>query len=388
MMSTTEGELDVEVLHEREDGELEDSDVEEGTYIPLARPEAFNPPSLVHMQIQDEQSDEGSAQDSSGSESDDEPRRRAKRTKIRPRRPQPQPNKKDKYNIWCKALEEDLLTEDMVSCDVTKKSRYGVESYDYTIKYRLDDNYIPKNVFKAKEEYSDSEQHEQQLSNKRRHADRSDESKSRQRKRINSYARNSKLKPRFLSDLTANADSTADVIAKEISENLSEDKKDLVEHIIQIVGAEKAIEIYKETQRVEADGGLLIINGTRRRTSGGLYFYLLKNDPDVTQEMVSQMFSEDRRETHRQIKRARASCRQKVMEQLKQSLTDSELPSLLSRGEAAAASEPGSNPPPSPATDARDGSSDTDHAPAPPPHTDLDDDDFLEVMCNDDMDLF
>lgn len=85
--------------------QLEDSDVEEGTYIPLARPEAFNPPSLVHMQIQDEQSDEASAQDSSGSDSDDELRRRAKRTKIRPRRPQPQPNKKDKYNIWCKALE-------------------------------------------------------------------------------------------------------------------------------------------------------------------------------------------------------------------------------------------------------------------------------------------
>lgn len=121
-------------------------------------------------------------------------------------------------------MQEDLLTEDMVSCDVTKKSRYGVESYDYTIKYRLDDNYIPKNVFNAKEEYSDSEQ----LSNKRRHADRSDESKSRQRKRINSNARNSKLKPRFLTDLTVNADSSADAIATDISENLSEDKKDLI----------------------------------------------------------------------------------------------------------------------------------------------------------------
>lgn len=78
-------------------------------------------------------------------------------------------------------------------------------------------------------------------------------------------------------------------------------------------------------------------------------------------------------------------------------ILDSELPSLLSRGEAAVASEHGSNPPPSPATDARDGSSDTDAAPAPPPDSrthdprrpqDYDDDDFLEVMCNEDMDLF
>lgn len=89
-------------------------------------------------------------------------------------------------------------------------------------------------------------------------------------------------------------------------------------------------------------------------------------------------------------------------------ITDSELPSLLSRGEATVQTEHGSNPPPSPATDARECSSDTDaqshtdthpHSPRPrsllPDRTDeprslqnYDDDDFLEVMCNEDMDLF
>lgn len=91
-----------------------------------------------------------------------------------------------------------------------------------------------------------------------------------------------------------------------------------------------------------------------------------------------------------------------------QIVTDSELPSLLSRGEATVQTEHGSNPPPSPATDARECSSDTDaqshtdahpHSPRPrsllPDRTDdprglqnYDDDDFLEVMCNEDMDLF
>lgn len=86
--------------------QLEESDVEGGTYIPLPRPETFNPPSLVNMQIQDEQSDEDTGLESSGSDSDDEPRRRPKRTKLRPKRPQPaQPEKKDKYNVWCKALQ-------------------------------------------------------------------------------------------------------------------------------------------------------------------------------------------------------------------------------------------------------------------------------------------
>lgn len=401
MMSTTEGELDLEVLNEREDGELEDSDVEEGTYIPLERPEAFNPPSLVHMQIQDEQSDDASPPESSGSESDEEPRRRAKRTKLRPKRPQAQtqPDKKEKYNIWCKALQEDLLTEDMVSCDVSKKSRYGVESYDYTIKYRLDNEYVSKKIFTNNDDYKDSEH----TSNKRRHADRSNK-KFKLGKRVNSHHHYSKQQPRILADLTVTVDDNVENIATDIAEKLEEEKKALVGRIVQVLGVHKAIELYKETQEIEADGGMLVMNGTRRRTPGGIYFFLIKRDGDVSQEMVTQIFNEDKKETTRKVKRARAKSRQVVMEQLKQSLTDSELPSLLSRGEAIAQSEHGSNPPPSPATDARDCSSDTEAAasparpqsPLPPlpdrteprPLQDYEDDDYLEVTCNYDIDMF
>ncbi|CAG9563800.1 unnamed protein product [Danaus chrysippus] len=404
MMSTTEGELDVAELDELEEGELEDSDVEYGTYVPLPRPDAIKLPSLVNMQIQDEQSDEDSVQESSGSESDDEPRRRAKRTKLRPKRPQQQAHttKKDKYNIWCKALEEDILTEDMVSCDVSKKSRYGVESYDYTIKYRLDDHYISKKVFTNNHKHSNKEH----STNKRSYSDRSNV-KLRLGKRTNSeQPSESKQNPRILTDLCVTSEHPIEQIALDIAEKLSEEKTELVGRIVEVLGAKKAIEIYKETQRIEADGGMLVMNGTRRRTPGGIYFFLLKRDDDVSQDMINQIFTEDRKNTARRLKQTRARSRQKVMEQLKQSLTDSELPSLLSRGEATVQSEHGSNPPPSPATDARDCSSDTDghshieQPPSPPrPRSPLpdrtsreiqqyDDDDFLEVMCNDDMDMF
>ncbi|XP_059059645.1 phosphorylated adapter RNA export protein [Achroia grisella] len=401
MMSTTEGELDIEVSNEREEGELEDSDLEGGTYIPLERPEAFNPPSLVHMQIQDEQSDEES-RESSATESDDERQQRPKRLKMRPKRPQAQgqSDKKNKYNIWCTTLQEDILTEDMVSCGVTKKNTYGVESYDYTIKYRLDDSYVSKKVF------NNSNDNLERSSNKRSNTDRGN-AKLRLGKRVNSnLAKDEKYKPRYLPDLLVTVEESIEVIANDIAEKLSEEKKDLVVRIVQVIGAHKAVELYKETQRVEADGGMLVVNGARRRTPGGIYFFLLKRDVDVSQEMINQIFNEDRKETSRRIRKARAKSRQKVMEQLKQSLTDSELPSLLSRGEATVQSEHGSNPPPSPATDARDCSSDTDGhshtdatAPSPTrprsplpdrtrPLQDYEDDDFLEVMCNDDMDLF
>ncbi|GBP70107.1 Phosphorylated adapter RNA export protein [Eumeta japonica] len=394
MMSTTEGELDVEVGPEKEEGEIEDSDVEEGAYIPLERPESFNPPSLVNMQIQDEHSDEASPDESSGSESDEELRRRPKRTKIRPRRPvQNQAEKKNKYNIWCTALQEDILTEDMVGCDVTKSRRYGVESYDYTIKYRLEDSYISKKPFVDTKASHNIEEHN--LSNKRKHADRKN-IKHRLGKRENSYKRfDVKQKPRILSDLSVTANDDVEAVALDIAEKLSEEKKDLIRRIVQVLGISKAIEIYEATKNLEADGGVLVMNGTRRRTAGGVYLFLLKQDSEVSQSMVNQIFLEDRKETAKKVKRMRAQSRQKVMEQLKQSLTDSELPSLLSRSESLAASnEHGSNPPPSPATDAKDCSSDTDaHGPTPPHNRHLqeydDDDDYLEVMCNnDDMDMF
>ncbi|KOB67175.1 putative Phosphorylated adaptor for RNA export [Operophtera brumata] len=206
----------------------------------------------------------------------------------------------------------------MVSCDVTKKRSLGIESYDYTIKYRLDDNY-------SKKVFTNNDVSER-TSNKRKNSDRCNV-KLRLGKRVNSHQfPREKQQPRLLPDLLV----------------LATDPETM--RIVQVLGAGKAMEIYKETQRVEADGGMLVMH---------------------------------------------------------LSSTDSEIPSL-SRGEAIVQSEHGSNPPPSPATDARDCSSDTDghtdghvdRPNSPPPPQDpralqeYDDGDYLEVMCNDDMDLF
>ncbi|XP_004922448.1 phosphorylated adapter RNA export protein [Bombyx mori] len=419
MMSTTEVEIDFDPTSEREEGELEDSDVEEGTYIPLTRPEAFNPPSLVHMQIQDEQSDDPSPE-SSATDSDEEPRRRAKRTKVRPRRPQPQPqnNKREKYNVWYRALQEELLSEDMIGFDVSKKRRYGVESYDYTIKYRLEEELASGNAFTK-----NSNSNRDVTSNKRKHSDRSNV-KLRLGKRINSNSHiEEKHAPKYLKDLMVNAEDPLDIVASDIADKLSEEKKELIHRIVGAIGSQKAMELFKETQKIEADGGMLVMNGTRRRTPGGVYFFLLKRDDEISQDVVSKLFAEEKKENTRRIKKIHNKSRQKAMEQLKQTLTDSELPSLVSRGETTAQSEHGSNPPPSPATDARECSSDTDahshteadahalteehshartQADAPAPSApaapsvsndprsiqEYEDDDFLDVMCNDDMDLF
>lgn len=114
----------------------------------------------------------------------------------------------------------------MTSCDVSKKSRYGVESYDYTIKYRLDDNYVSKKIF------SNSNGTIDPTSNKRRHQDRSN-IKLRLGKRVNSYDfPKVKQEPKYLEDLMGTTEEAADVIAAEIADKLNEEKKELIGEII------------------------------------------------------------------------------------------------------------------------------------------------------------
>ena len=51
-----------------------------------------------------------------------------------------------------------------------------------------------------------------------------------------------------------------------------------------------ACELFKETQKIEASGGLMIKNGARRRTPGGLFLHLLREwaakDPRVDEKKV------------------------------------------------------------------------------------------------------
>lgn len=120
-------------------------------------------------------------------------------------------------------FQEDLLTEDMVGCGVTKKSRYGVESYDYTIQYRLNDNFIPKKVFTNSNELEN-----ERTSNKRRHVDRGNV-KLRLGKRVNSHQQQSdRQEPKFLPDLVVKSEDNLEDVALDIAEKLNEEKKELV----------------------------------------------------------------------------------------------------------------------------------------------------------------
>ncbi len=49
-----------------------------------------------------------------------------------------------------------------------------------------------------------------------------------------------------------------------------------IERIVKCLGAEAALAFLRETLEVEASGGMMLRDGSRRRTPGGAFFYLVK----------------------------------------------------------------------------------------------------------------
>jgi hypothetical protein len=65
----------------------------------------------------------------------------------------------------------------------------------------------------------------------------------------------------------------ASIIVQRLGET-SQGALDQIWRIIRALGRTQAIALLKETERIEADGGMMTLDGSRRRTPGGVYFHL------------------------------------------------------------------------------------------------------------------
>ena len=62
---------------------------------------------------------------------------------------------------------------------------------------------------------------------------------------------------------------------------LSEPKTQLIVGVVELVGRQVAVDLFERTRRLEADGGMMIKNGERRRTPGGVFLQLLRDEAPV-----------------------------------------------------------------------------------------------------------
>lgn len=379
-----------------EDGEIVDDEQTDvfGTYKILERPHvAPVTDTCTNMRYNDES--DNSADSESDSDSDST-HTNVKRPKLKLKKhslSKDWPNKNDKYKVWCKQMQEESLTEDLISCGVTKKlyQERSVESYNFTLRYN---DREPCNNNSS----DDEKDVEQRLTNKRTNSDRHNV-KLRLGKRKNSSMDldNQKGSVRIVADLSTTVDSTDADIAIDITTKLSERKDLLIRRVVDIIGKEKAIDFFQKTKKIEESGGMLIMNGSRRRTAGGVYFWLVKNDKHIPQEKIREIFYYDQKESSEQRKKAN-DARQKTQELMKsfENKSEKDLPTLLTRAELSTrqiaeqarlrrgegmdrmpldSDRTVSNPPPSPVTD------DPDHSEQSLTQRHVQDyaDDFLDI---------
>ncbi|KAK7481309.1 hypothetical protein BaRGS_00027389 [Batillaria attramentaria] len=111
--------------------------------------------------------------------------------------------------------------------------------------------------------------------------------------------------------VTVTESSSSEEVVYHISSKLHESKVHLIRRVVQEVGRAKALALLRKTDETEAAGGMMTMNGSRRRTPGGVFLQLLKADADVSKEQHDKIFEEENRWLVDQKRRKRAKARQR-----------------------------------------------------------------------------
>ncbi|CAB4007660.1 Phosphorylated adapter RNA export [Paramuricea clavata] len=100
-------------------------------------------------------------------------------------------------------------------------------------------------------------------------------------------------------------------VGKEIAERLEEHKFSLIIETVKIIGGKKALDLFNETKQVQLNGGMKTCNGSRRRTSGGVFLTLLKSSNYATDEQIKEIFKDDLSIKKEALKRKKAAYNQR-----------------------------------------------------------------------------
>lgn len=133
-----------------------------------------------------------------------------------------------------------------------------------------------------------------------------------------------RLGPRSEMDVKGRYEITEDdpeeKVADEIAHRLQEPKKELIQRIVKVVGTKIAIELLSETATLEENGGVYTMDGSRRRTPGGVYLNLLKNTPSITKAQIKKIFLEEQQQLCKSKKAAQKRRRHLVAKKMKQAI--------------------------------------------------------------------
>ncbi|RWS31592.1 phosphorylated adapter RNA export protein-like protein [Leptotrombidium deliense] len=94
-------------------------------------------------------------------------------------------------------------------------------------------------------------------------------------------------------------------VVQMIITQLKEPKVYLIRKVVTVIGCHAAIKLCAETLDVESAGGLMIANGNRRRTPGGVFLTLLRANKKITQQQKDEIFADDKQTKQKKKKSKR-----------------------------------------------------------------------------------
>ncbi|GIY86232.1 phosphorylated adapter RNA export protein [Caerostris darwini] len=188
--------------------------------------------------------------------------------------------KRKRNNIWSDVIHGQLISESLNHCGIKNKpagyGSRGEESYDYT----LSDKYRKEHSDDSDDQMSDDEDSLE-----------TNAVPFKKRTASESVSFHSKNHPKhYKSNKFVELDPAGKAAARKIIKVLNEQKQYLIYRVVKFIGIEKAMQLLRETEAIEENGGMKIKNLARRRTPGGVYFQLLKADKDIEKASIDKIF--------------------------------------------------------------------------------------------------
>lgn len=126
-------------------------------------------------------------------------------------------------------------------------------------------------------------------------------------------------KPRQIPDVAEDSliEGSDDDFSKEIADRLQEEKPEMIVDLVRILGRRAVWEYFQKTQKIESEGGMMINNGARRRTAGGVFCHLLRSGEGETAEKAKEYFRESQKtEQKRRTLLARSKKKKKFEDEM------------------------------------------------------------------------
>ncbi|CAJ0579094.1 unnamed protein product, partial [Mesorhabditis spiculigera] len=93
-----------------------------------------------------------------------------------------------------------------------------------------------------------------------------------------------------------------EILADNIATVLGELEPCSVVKIVKSIGRDRSLAYLEQTKQTELAGGMLVADGSRRKTAGGVFIAIFKDDPTVDPDLKKDLTSDEGREDRKWIK--------------------------------------------------------------------------------------